>query len=282
VGDDIRRLSDELARDPASLAFLALGEALRRHGDLATAEKVARRGVERHPQRGDAHDLLARVLVDAGRLDAARDAWTVALRAEPGHTGAHKGLGFLAFQRGDLRGAAEHLAEAAAGDPDDATIRTALATVTSAVVAPALGGAAAAPHQAARPSVSPAMALPRVSASAVDLFGDLATPDAQVLLIDADGLVLAGRAVTGGVDVGAEVGAHLSGVSEEADRAMKHLAVGAWTALVVETTDATLALAPAGPGAVAVVAADRAVPVGLTRRLLDRAATRARDWGRGG
>jgi hypothetical protein len=34
ASDDVRRLSDELARDPASLVFLPLGEALRRQGQL--------------------------------------------------------------------------------------------------------------------------------------------------------------------------------------------------------------------------------------------------------
>jgi hypothetical protein len=47
--DEIRQWSDELARDPASLVFLQLGEALRRQGQADVALKVAMRGMERHP-----------------------------------------------------------------------------------------------------------------------------------------------------------------------------------------------------------------------------------------
>ena len=58
MADDVRRLSDELARDPSSMAFLPLGEALRRSGQLDLAAKVAVRGLGRHPHLADAHDLL--------------------------------------------------------------------------------------------------------------------------------------------------------------------------------------------------------------------------------
>ena len=44
MSDEIRRLSDELAREPASLVFLPLGEALRRQGQTDFALKVARVG----------------------------------------------------------------------------------------------------------------------------------------------------------------------------------------------------------------------------------------------
>ena len=55
MADDIRRWSDELARDPSSLVFLQLGEALRRQGQLEVALKIALRGLERHPRNVDAH-----------------------------------------------------------------------------------------------------------------------------------------------------------------------------------------------------------------------------------
>ena len=57
MSDEIHRLSDELAHDPSSLAFLRLAELLRRGGDLAAAERVARRGRDRNPGLAAAHDL---------------------------------------------------------------------------------------------------------------------------------------------------------------------------------------------------------------------------------
>ena len=46
MSDEIRRLSEELARDPSSLVFMQLGEALRRGGQLDLGLRVANRGLE--------------------------------------------------------------------------------------------------------------------------------------------------------------------------------------------------------------------------------------------
>jgi predicted regulator of Ras-like GTPase activity (Roadblock/LC7/MglB family) len=81
-----------------------------------------------------------------------------------------------------------------------------------------------------------------------------------------------------GADRSAEIGAHLSGVSEEADRAMKHLDLGAWTTIVIEAPNTSAALSPAGAGGLVMVAAPRSTPLGLVRRLLGRAAERGRAW----
>jgi hypothetical protein len=62
VSDDIKTLTARLADEPASLAFLELGEALRRRGQLDAAYKVARGGLSRYPALADAHDLLGRIL----------------------------------------------------------------------------------------------------------------------------------------------------------------------------------------------------------------------------
>ncbi|MEA3246541.1 MAG: roadblock/LC7 domain-containing protein, partial [Gemmatimonadota bacterium] len=105
-------------------------------------------------------------------------------------------------------------------------------------------------------------------------------PDAAhaALLLDADGLVVAGRyRGADGQDLAADVGAQLSGVSDEASRAMRHLGVGAWTHLAVEAEGASVAMAPSGDGIV-LVAAPRRVPLGFVRRVLERAAERARRW----
>ena len=59
-------LTQRLADEPSSLAFLDLGEALRRRGQLEAAYKVARGGLNRYPGLADAHDLMARILSDQG------------------------------------------------------------------------------------------------------------------------------------------------------------------------------------------------------------------------
>src|SRR5918998_2993239 len=100
VSDDIRTLTARLADEPASLAFLELGEALRRRGQLEAAYKIARGGLNRYPGLADAHDLLARVLGDQGDLAGAFDAWVEALRIDPMLTSALKGIAFLYFRAG--------------------------------------------------------------------------------------------------------------------------------------------------------------------------------------
>ena len=128
MADEITRWSDELARDPSSLVFLQLGEALRRQGELDTALKIAARGVERHPRSAEAHDLVARISVDRQDLARALVEWEAALDIKPDHVGAMKGLGYVCYQQGRFEDAERHLSRAAAGGAGN-DVNSALATV---------------------------------------------------------------------------------------------------------------------------------------------------------
>lgn len=101
------------------------------------------------------------------------------------------------------------------------------------------------------------------------------------LLLDHRGRVRAGIYLDSrGADVSAEIGAALSGVGSEATRAMRHLALGEWRAIVCECTEANLAFAPADDGDIVLVAAAPSVPHGFVRRLLDMVSQRALAWRR--
>src|SRR5207248_1190841 len=82
-------------------------------------------------------------------------------------------------------------------------------------------------------------------------------------------LVLAGAYYApDGNDVAQDVGASLSGVSDEALRATRHLSIGAWRSILFETEAAVVSLSPApagGPaaGGLMVVAASPSTPLGL-------------------
>ena len=269
--DDIRALSEALAADPASLAFVALGEALRRRGEFDHALRVALRGAERHPERADAHDLVARVSVDRGELERAIVEWETVLRLVPGDPGARKGLGFICFQLGRLEEAAAHLGVALAASPEDGSLAAALQTVQATL--------AEAGMRSARPTIGLPMEVPRPVADAGALFDDLLEGTrSAALLLDGDGLVLAGRYVSAdGRDLAALIGAQLSGVSDEAGRAMRHLGLGAWRQIIFESEAASVAMAPSQDG-VALVAAARPTPLGFVRRVLDRAVERAAEW----
>ncbi|MEX2178714.1 MAG: tetratricopeptide repeat protein [Gemmatimonadaceae bacterium] len=266
MADDVRSWSDELARDPASLVFLPLAEALRRQGQLDLARKVATRGLERHPHNPEAHDLLARVHADRGDLQDAFDEWDMVLRLLPGHVGAIKGMAFVRFQQG-AHEEAERLLVQAQGIGEDADISAAIDTVrrSSGVV------------------VSVESLPPDLPSDPHLLFAGLLTNDQTAMLLTKDGLVLAGAYYAAdGRDVAQDVGASLSGVSDEAFRATRHLGIGAWRSIIFEAEEAVVSLSPArgalADGGMLVLAGAPATPLGLLRRLLDRCLTRVEAW----
>jgi hypothetical protein len=59
---------------------------------------------------------------------------------------------------------------------------------------------------------------------------------------------------------------------------MRLLSIGRWTAVVVETDTATIALAPAAGDAFVLLASSSSVPLGLVRRVLTRSVALAINW----
>jgi predicted regulator of Ras-like GTPase activity (Roadblock/LC7/MglB family) len=272
--DRLQQFKDELARDAMSLAFIPLVDALRRLGRLEEARRYALHGLERHPHNAGAHDALARVLADFGEEGQAHDEWSFALRLDPAHQPSLRGLGFLAYKRRDLAGAEQYLSRALHANPADDGLATALRRVRV-----ELRGARDAAHENGNGNGQS----PPARSAANDgrqLFASmLGDGDRTALLLDRDGLVMAGTYVDGsGRDVADEIGAHLGGLAEEAARALKQLGLGRWDSLVVEAQHATVALAPGLEGAVVMVAAARDTQVGLVRRLLAQARQRATTW----
>ncbi len=271
MADDVRRLSDELARDPASRVFVPLGELLRQQGELTLALKITLRGLERHPHLPDGHDLLARIAVDRGELERAFDEWDMVLRLAPGHAGALRGMGFVCYRLGRLPEAEQYLSAALDAGSDDDGIAAALQTVRGARDTPA----------ATSDPVSGDLVLPHgTTHDARFLFSDvLSDAEQTALLLDRDGLVLAGAYLGyDGRDLAQEVGAELSGVTDAARRATRHLQLGDWSSIVFETEVAVVAMSPSSGDGLLVLATSRATPLGLVRRLLDRCVDRAQRW----
>ena len=275
--DDIRALSARLAADPSSLVFLQLGETLRRRGQLESARKVVVAGLKRYPDLADAHDLLARVYGDLRDFERAFDEWDIALRLEPGHPGAHKGIGFLYVVAGDPARAREHLAHAAEALPEDAGVRAALDRLDAATVPSARPSVPSSP--AIQPSSHPAIAPaepPSPRAAGPSGF-DPDSPD--FVLVNAQGLRLGGGLRTpAGEDVADRVAAELTGVSREAARMTRLLGLGEWRGLAAECAQGNLVVVPATADAVLLLARDRHVPVGRLGVVAARAAEAARRW----
>jgi tetratricopeptide (TPR) repeat protein len=272
--DDIRSLSATLARNPGSLAYAELADALRRRGQCDEALGIALHGLARHPQHADGHDVLARIYADLGDLDRARVAWSRTLDLAPEHGGALRGLGFVLFRQGAAAEATATLEKALALNPSDDAVRRALEMVRRTAdgeipdVAP--------PEDAAEPGLEG----PRSGAAkrpAVFRGFDRATED--ILLVDERGLLVAGGiADVAGRDVSELASAGLAGVSGEASRAADYLHLGSWRTIVAEAQTANLVVAPVGKGALLLVRRDRSMPVGLALRFAERARGVARAW----
>ncbi|MCZ6917763.1 MAG: tetratricopeptide repeat protein [Gemmatimonadetes bacterium] len=251
--DPVREMTDELVRDADNLVFLELGELLRVQGQVAAARKVALTGLQRHPELPNAHDLYARVLVDANEFEHARKIWEAALKLDARHQGAHKGLGFLHYRDGDLDGALDHLELALATDPTNDSVVQALQAVRNA--AEALGDTEDEP------------------------FAGFDGADPGMLLLDTSGRALAGKVVRpDGADCTDEVAAHLGGVSQEVDRTVRMLGLGEWQWLVVEATDGNLHLAEPIDDVLLLMVRKRGVPVGHLTLLAERAGVAAHSW----
>ena len=265
--DDIRSLTAALARDPESLAYADLAEALRRRGQRQEALQVVLQGLMRHPMHADGHDCLARIYADLGDLERARLAWSKALEIAPDHMGSLRGVAFLLFRQGDLAAAEAALQKVLAISPADEGARRALAVVRA--------GRGAAPAPAAPQPPAPASA----AAQRPAVFQGFDGATADILLLDQRGLVLAGGLTDAeGKDASELAAAALAGVSGEAARTAEYLGLQSWSAIVAEAETANLVVAPVGEGALLLVRRDRSIAVGLALRFAERARGMALTW----
>lgn len=266
MSDDIRALTLRLAAEPGSLVFLDLAEALRRKGQLDAAAAVVRGGLSRYPQLAAGHDLLARIYTDRGEGDSAFDAWTEALRHDPRHVGALRGLAFLSFRAGDLVRAERHLVAAVELNPDDAGGAAALARVREHL-------AIQRSRDSASVSDTPAVqALNREIAKSSD-------SPVETVLVDSHGLRLSGAvAGSGGADVSDAVAAEVAGVAREATRAARLLDLGNWKSVAVECAGTHLHLLPPTADSVLLAKSDGETPGARLAIAAERAAQAARRW----
>ncbi len=273
MSDDIRSLTDRLAAEPSSLAFLELGETLRRRGQLEAAYKVARGGASRYPGLADAHDLVARILSDQADLAGAFDAWSSALQLDPMRVSALKGIAFLYFRAGDALAALDHLQRAAEVDPDDPSIAQALERVRQEVTTAGPPPPAGAPPP--NPAAPPNAAAPPTGTA----FDDVDGGEQGQLLVDGNGLRLAGALVLAdGSDASDRVAARLAGASREAARATRLLGLGGWHSIALECPDGHIVLSSPTAETILLTVRDRSLPMARVGLLAERAARAARTW----
>lgn len=122
----VRQWSEEVAADPASLAFLPLARAYREQGRHDAALKLCIRGLEKHPDHVEAHYLLGLLYREGGEELKAFDEWDIALALDSDHVGSRREIGLIAHARGDYPAAVRHLEKSLANDAFDQEVRTAL------------------------------------------------------------------------------------------------------------------------------------------------------------
>ena len=102
LDDEISRLELLYAAHPDGLVFSRLADAYRRAGRLSQAESVLSRGLTRHPADAGAQLILARLRLDQGRRDEARDAFRAVLQLEENNRAALQYLGEMAAEDGQV------------------------------------------------------------------------------------------------------------------------------------------------------------------------------------
>lgn len=305
----VRLWSEEVAADPGSRAFLPLAEHYRAAGRRDAALRLVIRGLERHPHDVEAHYLLGLLYRDGGELTKAFDEWDIALALAPEHHGSRREIGLLCAQRGEWALAVRHLEKAREGDFEDEAVRAALedAWTRTHGAAPPVELPVEIPRQEPTVELPAAPATPAPAVSAPAAAAPVAPPPVEpgvaagdggwgggrefdallaelgalggergivgAVMLDAQGYVVAGGMTVNGRDRGPEIAAVLSGASTEAERAVRHLKLGEWKGILVETPDAVVRLSPTGDGGMVAVAGRRDVPMGWVLRV----ASRARD-----
>lgn len=126
AASDLRRWSEEVARDPSSLAFLPLARAYRRMGHRNAAMQLCLRGLEHYPTHAEAHSLLALLHLENGDRRRAAEEWSTVLRLDANHFEALRGLGFCYLEQDQLSRARETLERAALLRPGDTAVQEAL------------------------------------------------------------------------------------------------------------------------------------------------------------
>lgn len=264
---DLRRWSEDVARDPGSPSFLPLADAYRRQGKRDAAMRVCLRGLERHPEHVRAHGLLARLHLENGHVEKACDEWGIMLRLDAENFDAHRGLGFVSLERGDLRNAHGHLRRAAAGRLGDRMVQEALAAVMRRAAARRKAGREE-PPAGSRSAPRASEEGDRGPRDPARLFASMERdrPFRGAIVVDARGLVIAGALRSEAEGMEKLLAATLGESLEEAVRTAELLDLGEWRGLVLETSRTQLHVTPLAGDHRAVLAATGDAPPGWVVR----------------
>jgi tetratricopeptide (TPR) repeat protein len=146
--EEIAKLEELYANNPAGRVFTHLAEAYRKAGQLDRAREIAQNGLRRHDGYASAHVVLGRIFADLGRREDATAEFQRVLQLDPENRIALRELGEYARAQGRPGEALEHFRQLLQFDPGDDELA---ATVH------ALEQEAAVPQDADTPAAAPDM-----------------------------------------------------------------------------------------------------------------------------
>ena len=149
----IEDLRKRIEKDPGSRLFAQLAEELRKDGELEDAIRVAREGLQKHPNYPSARMTLGRALLDTGDWAAARTEFELVLKGAADNILASRYLAECLENLGDRDGAIARYKATLAMAPGEKHVLARLQELEKGTAA----GAAPVAGKAATPPASPAL-----------------------------------------------------------------------------------------------------------------------------
>ncbi|MBI1920903.1 MAG: tetratricopeptide repeat protein [Geobacter sp.] len=128
---EIKKYEDMLSADPDSFCFAPLAELYRKSGMLDEAIRIAKEGVEKHPDYVGGLMALGRACFDKGLKQESREAFEKVVATAPDNFLALKTLGRLYQDSGEYPRAVEMLRKVLVLNPEDYESRDALENLES-------------------------------------------------------------------------------------------------------------------------------------------------------
>lgn len=244
----LQELSAEVATNPNSTAFVELAAAYRERGDLQRALWLCLRGLQRHPTHVEAHFELGRIYEARGERELALDEWNIVRQLAPEHLASRLALVRFYLDEGRRTDAERELRaaeELAAGD-------SAISDLWNEMVAVSEDGARAGP------------------ADVFDALSDEYPGMLGVMLVDANGRLVAGRMPEQGIESDMALAVNLNSARAEAERVASYLDMGELRGIVVENDTTRLTVSPLGEHLI-ILATSSEVPAGQAARVVQRA-----------
>lgn len=274
----IRQFGTELQRDPATLSFAVLADALREEGLLRKAAEVCRRGLSMHPDYVTGHIVMGQICADMLDREGARAAFEAALAMQPHSVVARLELSRVLLEERRFDHAAKHLEHVLFLNPGHSEARELLRAARARRVPPSARRRRAESPAAVQPSATDErkasdVRVPQSGHTEASVMNSAVQALRQIpgvsgaLLVHADGLP-----VTGATNVGDEetVAASVLSMYEAMRAYAERLEMGSLGRAIVDSGSERLVLASAGSGVLMVDASPDA-KMGLVNMHIDRA-----------